>query len=159
IGNNPYDLSGHLYDFTIITPVFHRDRLVGYFGSTCHVVDVGGRGMTTECESIFEEGLHVPYLKLHDAGRPNRDLFEIIAANSRAPYKVLGDLRAQVVANFVSARRLCSTLEEFRLSDIDALSDRITSLSERAMRQAIGELPDGEFEHVVASDGFDTPIR
>ena len=159
IGNNSYELSGHLYDFTIITPAFYRGRLVGYFGSTCHVLDIGGRGMTTECESIFEEGLYVPYLKYYRAGIPNLDLQAIIAANSREPSKVLGDLRAQVIANEVSVRRLCEMLDEFKLDEIDALTAQITSMSEKAMREAIAVLPDGEFKNEVCSDGFESPIR
>jgi N-methylhydantoinase B len=159
IGNNSYELSGHLYDFTIITPVFHRSRLIAYFGSTCHVLDVGGRGMTTECESIFEEGLYVPYLKFYRAGAPNLDLQAIIAGNSREPYKVLGDLRAQVIANEVAARNLCEALDEFKLSNIDELTEEITGISEKAMRDAITALPDGKYQNEIESDGFEAPIR
>jgi N-methylhydantoinase B len=159
IGNNSYELSGHLYDFTIITPVFHHDRLVAYFGSTCHVLDIGGRGMTTECESIFEEGLYVPYLKYYRGGVLNLDLEAIIAGNSREPYKVLGDLRAQVIANAVAARQLCEMLDEFKLDEIDSLTARITEISEMAMREAISALPDGVYRNEVRSDGFEEPIR
>ncbi|QQK75741.1 hydantoinase B/oxoprolinase family protein [Salicibibacter cibarius] len=42
IGNNPYEISGHLLDVTIVTPVFNDDNLIGYFASTCHVTDIGG---------------------------------------------------------------------------------------------------------------------
>lgn len=159
IGNNSYDLSGHLYDITIVTPVFYKNKLVGYLGSTCHVLDIGGRGMTTESESIFEEGLHLPYLKYYRRGEPSRDIQAIIRANSREPYKVLGDLRAQVIANEVSAQRLIETLEEFKLDDIDDISTHITAASEEAMRNAIGALADGCYRNELRSDGFDEPIR
>lgn len=158
IGNNSYELSGHLYDITIVTPVFRGRTIVAYLASTCHVVDIGGRGMTTESESIFEEGLHLPYLKYHRAGAPNLDIMAIINANSREPVKVLGDLRAQVVANEVSGQRVIETLEEFGLADLDALADQVTAMSERAMRQAISDIRDGSYTYTLQSDGIDAPV-
>ena len=159
ISNNAYELSGHLYDFTIVTPAIRNGRVVGYFGSTCHVLDIGGRGLSTEGESIFEEGLYVPYLKYYRAGRISREIEAIIEGNSREPYKVLGDLRAQVVANEVAKKRLFETLDEFGLDEIDSLGDQIIEVSEAAMRKAIAAVPDGTYENEVLSDGFEAPIR
>src|SRR5215813_2706176 len=45
ITNDPQKTSGHLHDFTVITPVFRGQTLVGYFGNTCHVLDIGGIGL------------------------------------------------------------------------------------------------------------------
>src|SRR5215217_9385952 len=81
ITNDPQKTSGHLHDFTVITPVFRDRRLVGFFGNTCHVLDIGGIGLSTDGRSVFEEGLYVPITKLYDRGEPNHQLFEIIAAN------------------------------------------------------------------------------
>src|SRR5215217_9404925 len=50
-------------------------------------------------------------------------------------------------------------IEEFGLDDIEALSDEIRTRSERAMREAIDELPDGIYENEAYTDGFDEPIR
>ena len=52
ITNDPWKGTGHLHDITVTTPVF-RDpsddtSLVGFFASTAHVVDVGGRGYGPE---------------------------------------------------------------------------------------------------------------
>ena len=44
ITNDPWMGTGHLHDITVVTPVFHGGALVGYFGCTAHVVDIGGRG-------------------------------------------------------------------------------------------------------------------
>src|ERR671912_671235 len=46
--NDPWLASGHLNDITVVTPVFHRGRLVGYTASTCHAMDIGGRGITVD---------------------------------------------------------------------------------------------------------------
>lgn len=42
--NDPWLCSGHLHDFTVVSPVFHRSRPVGVVANTVHVVDIGGLG-------------------------------------------------------------------------------------------------------------------
>ncbi|AXF56748.1 hydantoinase B/oxoprolinase family protein [Salicibibacter kimchii] len=159
IGNNPYEISGHLLDVTIVTPVFYDANLIGYFASTCHVTDIGGRGYNPEGESIYEEGLHIPYMKYYQAGLMNESLQSIIEANVRAPFEVLGDLRAQVVAQEVAIRRLLEMLEEFNLTEIDTLGHEIIQRSEKAMRKAITGIPDGIYENEIYTDGVSEPIK
>ncbi|MGP7817924.1 hydantoinase B/oxoprolinase family protein [Niallia sp. 01092] len=158
IGNNAYEISGHLLDVTIVTPAFYKDKLIGYFASTCHVADIGGRGYTPEGESIFEEGLQIPYMKYYMEGKLNESLQTIISANVRAPYEVLGDLKAQVLGNEVGIKRLVEMLEEFQLEEIDTLGEEIMVRSEAGMRKAISEVPDGIYENEIITDGFDEPI-
>jgi N-methylhydantoinase B len=159
ITNDPQKTSGHLHDFTVITPIFQDSRLVGFFGNTCHVLDIGGRGLGTDGRSVFEEGLFVPITKLYDAGQANDELIKIIAANVRAPEPVLGDIHAQVAGNDVGGRRLLEFMAEFGLESIEPLADEIIERSERAMRAAIAELPDGIYDNAVYSDGYEEPVR
>jgi N-methylhydantoinase B len=72
---------------------------------------------------------------------------------------VLGDIHAQVAGNDVGGRRLIEFMEEFELDSIDPLGEEIISRSERAMRAAIAQLPDGSYENVVYSDGYEEPVR
>ncbi|MFW6074870.1 MAG: hydantoinase B/oxoprolinase family protein [Chloroflexota bacterium] len=164
ITNDPQKTSGHLHDFTVITPIFQEPeaetpRLVGFFGNTCHVLDIGGRGLTTDANSVYEEGLFVPITKLYDAGEENHELIKIIAANVRTPEPVLGDIHAQVAGNAVGGRRLLEFMSEFDLESIDELGAEIIERSERAMRDAIAALPDGHYENVDFSDGYEEPVR
>jgi len=159
IGNNPYEISGHLLDVTVVTPVFLKEQLIGYFASVCHVPDIGGRGYSPEGESIYEEGLYIPYMKYYSAGKLNESLQAIIAANVRAPYEVLGDLRAQVIAQEVAIKNLMETLNEFGLTEIDTLSNEIIRRSEEAMRKVIAEIPDGTYENEIYTDGVGDPIK
>lgn len=159
ITNDPHKTSGQLHDFTVITPIFDRqDRLVAFFGSTCHAIDIGGRGLGADARSMFEEGLFVPITKWYDAGQPNAELVKIIRANVREPDQVLGDLHAQVAGNDVGGARLLEFMDEFGLDSILPLADEIIGRSERAMRDAIATLPDGVYTHSAQSDGFDTPV-
>ncbi|GAB3059383.1 hydantoinase B/oxoprolinase family protein [Virgibacillus ainsalahensis] len=159
ISNNPYEISGHLLDVTIVTPVFYEDHLIGYVASVCHVSDIGGRGYSPEGESIYEEGLYIPYMKYYEAGQVNESIQAMIKANVRSPYEVLGDLRAQVVAQEVAVRRLFEMMNEFNITEIDTLGNEITQRSEVAMRKAISDLPDGIYENEVLTDGVDEPIK
>ena len=159
ITNDPQKTSGHLHDFTVITPVFQAGRLVGFFGNTCHVLDIGGIGFGTDARSVFEEGLFVPVTKLYAAGVENAELVKIIAANVRTPEPVLGDIHAQVAANDVGGRRLLEFMTEFGLETVDPLADEIIARSERAMRDAISRVPDGLYTHEVYSDGYDHPVK
>src|SRR4051812_39925162 len=159
ITNDPQKTSGHLHDFTVITPVFRDESLVGYFGNTCHVLDIGGIGLSTDGRSMYEEGLYVPITKLFDRGEPNHQLIQIIAANVRAPEPVLGDIHAQAAGNDVGAARLIEFMAEFQLDSLEPLADEIIGRSERAMRAAISAVPDGVYRNVVWSDGYEEPVR
>ena len=159
ITNDPQKTSGHLHDITVITPVFLEDRLVGFFGNCCHVLDIGGIGLSTDGRSMFEEGLYIPVTKLYDRGEPNRELLKIVATNIRTPGPVLGDIHAQVAGNDVGAARLVEFLTEFGLPSLVELGDEIISRSERAMRNAIAALPDTVLSHEVVADGYEEPVR
>jgi N-methylhydantoinase B len=159
LSNDPYRLAGQLNDMSVVTPVFRDGRVVALFASCCHMVDVGGIGLTADGREVFEEGLHVPFCKLKIAGRDNVDVTRFIAANVRTPREVLGDLQAQVAAGEVGAARLLELLEEFELPDIEGLADEIIGRSEQAMRAAVSTFPSGRFGHVALNDGMDRPLR
>lgn len=158
ITNDPWITVSQLHDITIATPVFHRGRVVALFANCCHALDIGGRGLSADARSIFEEGLFLPIMKLHAAGQPVEPIYDIIRANVRTPDEVLGDIHAQIVANEVGGRQLLSFLKEFDLADIEALSDAIIGRTERAMRAAIAAIPDGAHGFAITIDGFGTPI-
>jgi N-methylhydantoinase B len=158
ITNDPWKTSGQLNDLSIVSPAFYQQRLVGFFGSTCHAIDIGGRGLSADAEEIYEEGLFIPLMKLFKAGAPNNDLLDLIAANVRAADQVLGDIYAQVAGNQVGSDNLDAYLREFGLADVEALGDEIVSRSEHVMRAAIAALPDGLYEHEIQTDGLDDPI-
>jgi N-methylhydantoinase B len=159
ITNDPWMTSGQLNDLSVVTPVFRADRLVGFFGNTCHAIDIGGRGLSADAGEVYEEGLAIPISKLYDRGEPNRDLHRLLAANVRAPEEVLGDLHAQVAGNQVGADRLLAYLEEMDLPDLEEVGGEILDRSERAMRDALRAIPDGDYERVCFVDGLDEPIR
>ena len=158
ISNDPWLTSGHLNDFTVVTPVFRQGKPVALFANTCHAVDVGGRMLGADARQVFEEGIYVPILKLFRGGHPNRDLFRLVKQNVRAPELVEGDLMAQVGSNEVGSAKLLEFMDEYGFPSLDQLSQAILATSEKAMRQAIAELPQGTYRHQIHMDGFDEPI-
>ena len=158
ITNDPWEASGHLFDLTIVSPVFYGGRGVAWLASTCHAVDIGGATMGGDARSLYEEGLAIPLMKLFKGGEPNQELFEIIRANVRVPDQVIGDIYAQEVGNQVGARKLLEMLEEYDLRDIEAVSAQILERTETALRDAIRALPDGTYRNSIRIDGFDAPL-
>jgi len=158
ITNDPWQTAGQINDMTILTPVFKGERVIGYFASTCHAPDIGGRIFSGEAREIYEEGLRIPITKLFIRDEPNHELFKIIRANVRTPDETIGDLYAQTSSNAVGARELLHFMDEFALDSIDPLADEIITRSERAMREAIRELLNGRYENESWSDGYDEPI-
>ena len=158
ITNDPWLGTGHLFDYVVMTPVFLGKTLVAFFASTCHVIDVGGVGMSAKANSAFEEGTLVPHLKIRKEGKLNDELMSIILANSRSPVEVKGDILSLISANDTGARRLIDMMKEFKLSSLDKLAKHILTQSEKGAREAIKALPDGEWSYEMPLDGYERQL-
>ncbi|WP_454856349.1 hydantoinase B/oxoprolinase family protein [Rhizobium binxianense] len=141
--NDPWLCAGHLFDIAVVTPVFKDGKVVAVMGTVGHVGDIGGTRNGMKATEVYEEGLQIPPMKLVNAGVENEDLFRIMAENIRDSQQVLGDVRSLIAANETGARRLVAFMEEYGLSDLQALAEVVQSRSEKAMRDAIRALPDG----------------
>lgn len=157
--NDPWINTGHLPDTTVITPIFHDDRLVAFAGNTAHKSDVGGAGYAADASEVFEEGIRIPICKLYRKGAINEDLVDLIAANVRVPDLVMGDLHAQVAAGHVCAERVLDFLREQEIEDLTGLGVAVQARAEAAARRAIEAIPDGEYRSLITSDGFDRPTE
>ncbi|MDT7806038.1 MAG: N-methylhydantoinase [Actinomycetota bacterium] len=153
--NDPWQTAGQINDITVATPVFLRGRLVAWFASCCHAPDIGGRLVSAEAHEVFEEGLRLPILKFLSAGEVNTDLERLIRANVRTPEETIGDLYAQVTGNEVGAASLVRLLDEFGLGSLDDVAAEIMNRSEKALRDALRELPDGTYTNKIGTDGFE----
>ena len=72
ITNDPWKTASQLNDITIATPIFKNNQLVAFFVNCCHALDIGGRGLSADSRSVYEEGLIIPVMKLFDAGKPEK---------------------------------------------------------------------------------------
>ncbi|MBF9042841.1 hydantoinase B/oxoprolinase family protein [Rhodobacterales bacterium HKCCE4037] len=158
ITNDPWEGTGHLHDITMVTPSFYKNKLVGFFACTAHVVDIGGRGFGADAHSVYEEGLYIPIMKFAEEGEVDETLTRIIRGNVREPDQLIGDIYALATCNEIGHRRLVDMMEEFGLDDLDGIAAFILENSRRATLEAINALPRTSAEGSMTMDGFDTPI-
>jgi N-methylhydantoinase B len=167
ITNHPY-LGGspHAPDMGVFTPIFYHGEWVGFAANMAHKSDIGGTvpgSGSGSAREIFQEGLHLPPVKFMSRLRPIREIEAMIAANSRTPGVVIGDLRGQVGAARLGERRIAELMERYGKQTILDCTAVLSSNTEKRVRQVIETWPDGESEaeSFVDHDGIDLtrPIR
>ena len=164
--NDPQLGSGHFPDFLVTQPCFWRGELVGFGVNLVHHTDVGGsRPGSQGVEGIFDyfqEGLRIPPTRVWREYREDESVVGIIAANTRTPDKVLGDLRAQRSALRAGELRLQELAARYGRDTLMAAMDEIIARTEASMRAAIEKIPDGvyRFEDFMDDCGPGTePLR
>jgi N-methylhydantoinase B len=158
--NDPYRGGIHSNDVMIFRPVFVDGLLTFFTAALMHVADLGGvatGGLPANATEMYHEGLILPPLRLVRAGQPDQAVFDIIAANSRTPVKVLGDIRAMIAGDHLGATRLVELAERYGRERLLRLSDELLAYAERRMRLDIAALPDGSHEgsFVIDDDGVE----
>jgi N-methylhydantoinase B len=161
--NDPMLGSGHFPDFLVAQPCFWNGRLAGYGVNLVHHTDVGGsRPGSQAVEGIFDyhqEGLRIPPVKIVEEGRENRTALDIIAANSRVPRNVLGDLRSQRASLLVGEQRMRELHDRFGAETVAECVEVMLDQTERRVRERIAQMRDGayEFEDFMDDYGTGTP--
>jgi N-methylhydantoinase B len=156
--NDPYHGGGHLPDWSIFAPVFSKGELVLFASIQCHHADTAGMmpgGYPADAMDIWAEGFRCPAVKLIEGGRERKDVFYLFQTNNRTP-TYSGDLRAQVGAAQLGARRIRELCEKYGNETIRAAVDHTIDLSERRFREEITRWPDGEYE---ADSFFDHDVK
>ena len=159
VTNDPWLGAGHVFDFVVVTPAFYQQRIVGYFASTSHVVDVGGRGWSAESRSVFEEGVTIPVMHLRRGKTLNEDMLRIVTTNSRVPHEARGDILSLLTCNDTGVTRLFSLMEEYGLTRLDDIAAYIFERSAQGTRQALRRAPQGVYTNMLCLDGYDAPIE
>ncbi|MFK7945577.1 MAG: hydantoinase B/oxoprolinase family protein [Paracoccaceae bacterium] len=162
--NDPYGGASHGPDIALIMPVFHDNELVGFAGTTAHHLDVGalspGSCGIVDAMDVYAEGLQFKAIKVFDGGVRNEAVWQILRDNVRAPAMVVGDLDAQVAACEIGTERFRDLIARYDVATIRAASAALMDYSERLMRDAIREVPDGVYAATTHIDGFlDDPHR
>jgi N-methylhydantoinase B len=170
IHNDPYFGGSHLPDINVVRPAFHEGQLLGYACLRAHWPDVGSAtpgsyGAVTE---IFGEGIRLPPVRLISRGVLNADLEKVILANVRTPEERKGDLGAQLAATLRATERLQALARRYGSGAVIGYMAQVMDYSQRLMRAALVDLPDGEgvFEDFCDGDGIaddalgkDAPFR
>ena len=159
VTNDPWEGTGHLNDFTVVTPAFLDGRPVALFAATSHIADVGGRGFGADANQVFEEGLRIPIGYLIRAGAVDETLMRMVRANVREPDVAQGDLYSLAACNRTGCDRLIAMMTEFGLDSLDELAEMIVTASRRAMLERIRALRPGTYTHRMTIDGYDEDLE
>jgi len=146
--NDPYAGGTHLPDVTLVS----RTEL-GWAATRAHHADVGGAvpgSMPAGSRTLAEEGVVIPPTRLDDAA------LEALVAQMRNPDERRGDLRAQLAAQRLGARRIAELCARRGRDEVAAAMAELVAYSERRVRAGIAALPDGRWqatERLETADG------
>jgi N-methylhydantoinase B len=166
--NDPYVAGGnHLPDWVIARPVIANGRLVAFTCNRAHQSDIGGGAAGTYnplATEIFHEGIRLPPLKLYEAGRVRRDLWQLLLLNTRTPHLLDGDLRAMVGSTRIGAEEVAATVRDLGVANALDCFEGILDHADRRMRAELAKLPDGIYgaEERFDNDCFeaaDIPLK
>jgi N-methylhydantoinase B len=146
--NDPYHGGGHLPDYNVFAPVFHDGRMVLIASIQCHHGDTGGGvpgGYNVTAGDIWGEGVRWPVVKVLDRGAERRDVLYALQANNRLP-DYIGDLRAQIGAAQLAARRLGEVLDRYGAATVEESVDYMIDYAARRFREEVAAWPDGVYE-------------
>jgi N-methylhydantoinase B len=147
VTNDPY-YGGvtHLNDVVLAMPVFAGGALIAWAANIGHWNDVGGTvpgSMSVDARDIHAEGLRLPAIKLFDAGRPIEPVMKIMAANSRLPDFLTGDLWAAVASVRKGAERVARLAATYGPDTFAAALADYYDYAERQARDGLARLPKG----------------
>jgi len=165
IFNDPYEGGTHLSDFKLVRPFYFEGSLFCHLASVGHWHDVGGNvpgNYNPVATESFQEGMHIPPVRLIRNGELNHELIEILQCNSRQPGSLFGDLNGQLNALDLGEKRLRSLLKEYGVETVKEAFKELKLRAEQLMRANISELPDTTIscEDFLDNDGIvDQPLR
>jgi N-methylhydantoinase B len=156
VSNVPYKSGTHLNDVTLALPMFRDGNFIGLVINKGHWSEIGGMAFGSwnpNSTEIYQEGLQLPCVKLYSEGKQNKDIIDIILANSRLPDYTYGDLEAQAASMMVAARRVDNLIEKYGLESVLLAMKKLLDDGEKQARLKLKDLPKGEFEAEDYIDG------
>jgi len=148
--NDPYAGGGtHLSDVALVRPIFFDGALVAFAAAKGHWTEIGGKdpgSWTADSTEIFQEGLQLPFVRFVRGGRRDADLEAVLAANSRLPGMVVGDLIAQSACLEVAERRVIELCERHGAATVAEAMEVVHERSERLALATLANLPHGIYQ-------------
>src|SRR5207248_5218500 len=131
-------------------PYFYKGELLMFLMVRAHWIDVGGMstgfGAGPLVADPWLEGLQLDQLKIYDKGVLNDTLYRVLKDNIRFPESSLGDMKSQMAACRLAARRMDELFGKFGRSTVLAAIDRIFDETEQKCRNVVSALVDGVYE-------------
>ncbi len=159
--NDPYAGGTHLNDLTLVAPVVHEGRVLGYVANRAHHTDVGGiapGSIPAGATDISQEGVRIAPSLLYEEGAVVETTLRQILGASRTPDERQGDLLAQGGANARGAARLVELAGEWGPDELLGAERRLADYAHARVLKALEALPEGEwtFTDYLDDDGAGT---
>jgi N-methylhydantoinase B len=153
ISTVPIITGSHAADAILFTPIFYHNKLFGYAASKTHWQDLGAKSFyPSDSRSVYEEGLHIPPIRFYKRGELQKEFWETIKWNSRAPDLVWGDMQAQIAGCRFAEKRVAELLDKYGFENVTSCIQEMYDYGERMTRMAIKEIKDGSW---TAEDSLD----
>ncbi len=149
--NDPYAGGTHFSDVRLVRPIFDEDKLIGFAQSNGHWSDLGGSvpgSFDVTARDMFREGLRITPIRLFQRGRFCSDVANMIAANTRDPASIIGDIHSQAQATHAAEREVLRLVKKYGRGQVTLGMEEVQDYVERAVRKRLSELPDGTWETV-----------
>ncbi len=160
--NDPYMTNAavsHLPDWMVLIPIFKDGRHIAWSAMFGHMSDNGGMvpgSIPIKAESIYQEGIRIPPIKLYKKGELQSDMLDLILHNVRTPQWNRFDLNALVAACNTAAKRCVEIAERFGddvfYSTMETMLDRNKIAMSAIINMLVPEEP-RSFEDYVCDDG------
>jgi N-methylhydantoinase B len=145
----------HLPEFCMVKPVIRDDEVVAVLATIAHHADVGGKapgGMPGDSTDIHQEGVIIPPVKLFKQGEPVDEIWRILLSNTRTAESSYGDFMAMYGSLVTGERRIEELLGRYGLDDLRMYMRELQKYSERRIRAAIREIPNGLYKATIQAD-------
>ena len=165
VTNHPYEGNmPHASDMGFIAPIFFEGTLVAFAATIAHKADIGGTvpgstyGSATE---LYHEGMMLPPIRIHRAGKPIDDVMRLISANTRAPYVVIGDISGQIGVTRIGRKHMQEMCARFGVKTVLESMDAMITASGEEFSAALKSIPDGiaEATGYLDHDGVDETTK
>ncbi|CAA9384040.1 MAG: N-methylhydantoinase B [uncultured Pseudonocardia sp.] len=149
IYNDPFRGGSHVNDIGAVMPIFHDGELIGFAVSITHWIDIGGpipTGFGPGLQrDVYAEGIRLSPRLLYKGGELVRETVELFTEQTRIPDMSFNDLQVVKAALQVGADMVGHYVDRYGVDAYLGAVQYTLDYSERAVRQALLEIPDGTY--------------
>ena len=154
--NDPYTGGTHAADHTFLVPVFFEGEHVFTAVAKAHQADCGNSLPTTYmsmAKDVYEEGaLIFPTVRIQRDFKMVADVVRMMEKRIRVPSQWYGDFLSGIGAARIAEKQLIQMCKKYGLNTIKIFISQWLNYSEQRMKNAITNIPDGNFTDEAKHD-------
>ncbi|QVQ54154.1 hydantoinase B/oxoprolinase family protein [Spiractinospora alimapuensis] len=158
--NDPYRGGSHVNDVGAAMPIFDGDELMGFAVSITHWLDIGGPvpgGLGAGLQQdMYSEGIRLSPRLLYKKGELVQETLELFTEQTRIPEVSTNDMQVIKSALQLGADMVGHYVSRYGREAYRSAIQYTLDYSERAVRHALRQVPDGEY---TAEDYLDNNMH